>query len=327
MNDAAAMEKTPTTDPWALWRANLAAKSRRERPAVDINRAVQGYYRIKRHGKWELIAYWYEDGELLCLMGKDFWMSEADAIEAFSYAWDNPISEETYNLVFEGGKWPDIDETVQAQIGDNRPPQDDFEQFKIDIENAAAAVERYKDIGDDEALVKARSAQARLTELAGQADKKRVEIKAKPLKECTDIDADWMPLIKLARYGASALGRYMGMWEDKKEAALEAQKEAGRREADRAIAQGVPPSAQQTPTPAEPLPPTRTQVKGGYGRAGHVHIRKIVNRTEPINWDALLQRYGADEDIRTLLIGKAERDLNNGHDVPGVTVTTERTVK
>lgn len=329
-------------DPFYKWRLGLAEPNKRAKISIDANYPETGYYRIKRYAKWEPVAYWYSGGQLHCMVGvpqdddDPCWFAKTEerhiqlAIEHWTYAWQNPISEEVYDLVMSGGRWPDLDETVEDQvsrprgIGDNAPPQDELTELKIDIENAAAAVERYKAIDDDETSKKAQSARARLNELARKADKRREELVAPALATQREVNGKYQPLVKAAKAAADAIGRAMGAWETKKARAQREAEEAEQRAADRAIASGTPPAAMDAPSVA-PSPAPATQIRGGYGRAAAVVEEAVIE--EVTDYRALLAHYGEHEDVKTLVMKHARTDVRNGHQVPGVKIGHERRVK
>jgi hypothetical protein len=58
-------------------------------------------------------------------------------------------------------------------------------------------------------------------------------------------------------------------------------------------------------------------VKGGYGKAAHVHRKRVVD--EVVDWAALFMAYVDREDVRSLLLRLANADLAKGVAVPGVT--------
>lgn len=331
-------------DPFHKWRLALAEPNKRDRVAVSPEHPETGYYRHKNRGLWEPVAYWYSGSQLHCMYGipqddeDPCWWPGAKteerhielAIEHWTYAWQNPISEEVYDLVMCGSRWPDLDETVEEQVsrprgaGDNAPPQDELTELKIDIENAAAAVERYKDINDDETSKKAQSARARLNELARKADKRREELVAPALAKQREVNGLYQPLVKDAKAAADAIGRAMGTWETKKARAQREAEQAEQRAADRAIAAGTPPAAMDAPS-AAPTPAPATQIRGGYGRAAAVVEEAVIE--EVTDYRALLAHYGEREDVKALVMKHARTDVRNGHQVPGVKIGHERRVK
>lgn len=339
---------TAAIDPYAWWRAALAEPDRRKRPPVpDINHPEQGFYRIKRSGKWAPLRIMWENGDVYACEGtNETWLELQQILEVWSFACDNPISEETYNLVMGGGNWPDIDETVAQQmrprgVGDNRPPEGERDQILIDIENALAASQRYKEIKDEATVGAALSTKNRLNELANAAEKKHKDLKAPVLEESRKLDRDWLDPAKLARAGAKIVLAALNAWETKKararEDALQRQKEqqekqqeAEQRAADRAIAEGTPPAAMEAPAavPWEPPPPPpTTQIRGGYGRAASVKPVKRVQWDKPVDWKALFLFYAERQDAQAFIMRLANRDAENGHVLPGVTIEEERKVQ
>ena len=316
-------------DPRAMWRAALAEPDRRKRPSVDMNHPEEGFYHIKRQGKWAPLKIMYEEGELYGLEGTDTWLSVEQIVEVFSWAWDNPISEETYNLVIGGGKWPDLDEAVEQQMrprgaGDNKPPEDERDQILIDIANATPAVDRYKQVNDDETAKAAISARNRLNELGSAAEKKHNELKAPFLAAGKKLDRDWLDPAKIARNGAKTITLAVNAWETRKANAQREQEKAAQRDADRAIAEGTPPSAMPAPAPAATPAPV-TQIKGGYGRAATVVEVAIIE--EVTDYRAALIHYGERESVRAAVMKEAATDVKNGHQPPGFKIGHERRVK
>lgn len=313
------------SDQYAMWRQALATPKEKDRPPIALDHPEAGYYRVKREGVWQPVHYEYTDGALSCFLGRGQQPAHHHvALDMFSWAWKNPISEETYFDFCLTGKWADLDDAVQSQMGGNKPPLDEFEQLSIDIENAGAAVDRYKTINDDETSKAAQSARARLNELSRTADKRREELVAPALKTQRDINAKWQPLVKAAKLYAEAIGKAMGVWETKKAQARAKQIEEEQRAADRAIAEGTPPSAMETHT-AEPALEVNATIKGGYGRAASVKFEKIIKAVT--NWDALIAHYAKDESVRGAVRKLADRDVRNGHNVPGVEIGEEAKVR
>jgi hypothetical protein len=337
-------------DPWSWWKAALAGK----RAPIDPNSPEWGFYRTRINNVWVPIAYWWTDGEMQCLVGVDqaFHRSYEEhvrlAIEKWPYISKHPITQEVYDAVIGGGQWPDLDEAVAEQmqagtargIGDNRAPVTEAEQIKIDVEDAAKAVDRYKVIEDDETNTKAQSARARLNELAGKADKKREIEKAPSLKEGRDIDAKWNAVITTAKGAAETIRTAMRVWENKKfqeqqrlrleeESRLRHEQEEEQRAADAAIAQGVPPAAQQYhpaagSPPAPPAPPVRAVIKGGYGRAASVPTITVYKVADQ---DALYAAAKTEAEVVEFFKGFAKRTGKAGRVFPGVTATQEKDVR
>jgi hypothetical protein len=332
------------------WRHAVQTPNIRDRWPIDLRSPEQGWYRFKRKGVWEPIAYWWEDEALFCLIGKDEWFAKEEdehitlAIEAWPHVSKHPISEEEYDEVIAGGQWRDLDGAVADQmeagtargVGDNRPPLSEIAQYNVDVENAAAAVERYKVIEDDETNAKAQSARARLNELASQADKKREIEKAPSLKEGRDIDAKWGKVIKAARSAAETIRAAMKAWENKKFREQEAkrieeekrqreQAEEEQRAADAAIAQGVPPAVQVAPpSPPPPPPPAPAQIRGGYGRAASVPTVIVYTVTDQDAFYAAVKFRG---EVAEFFAAFAKREAKQNRVHPGVTISQEKDVR
>jgi hypothetical protein len=352
-------------DPWFWWRNALAGK----RGPNDGSSPETGFYRVHhKDGNWTPIAYWWEGKELKCDFGRKtdsgvFHKDEEEhllrAIEKWPFASEHPISEELYRAVYEGGAWPDVDEIVaehlaenaRAKIGGNQPPADEAAQYKIDVENAKAAVERYKEISDDETAARAQSARARLNELAGQGKKKHTELKALILEKGRVIDRKWLHVSQAASAAAQLILAAMTAWENTKFRAEQerVRKEEAERErlvalerlhlaeeqhiADAAIAKGVPPSQMEAPPspPPESLPPPPpapvappTKIKGGYGRAAGVSTVEIAMVADQ---DALYAAVKDWQEVKWYFADLAKREhKNNGRVLPGVTTEQARKV-
>ena len=336
---------TPREDAFAKWRMALETPNIRDRIAISLDHPEPGYYRIKRNNRWEPIAYWYEGRRLHCVVGvpsddeDPCWFAATEemhlqkAIDVWTYAWRNPVTEEAYEAVVGGGRWPDLDAAVEEQVsrpavkGDNAPPADEIEQIKIDIENAETAVERYKVIDDDETSKAAQSARARLNELARMADKRREALVAPAIAAQREVNGKWQPLVKAAKDAAAKIGAAMGAWETKKARLQREQMEAEQRAADRAISQGVPPSTMETKSEAPPMesPAPAMKIKGGYGRAAAVIEEAVIE--EVTDFRALLIFYGERPDVKDAVMRNARTDVKNGHEPPGVKITRERRVR
>lgn len=327
------------------WRAALAEPDRRKWPPIADGHPEAGYYRVKDGGKWVPIKYLYERGELYCCIGVgEDWLDLDEAIEKFTWAWPNPISRETYEIVMKGGNWPDVDPEVERQMGkrgDNKPPATEGEDpiladLTIDLENALEAAKRYAKIENDQTSEAALSARNRLNEIANKLKKRHRELKAPVLAQGKKLDADYLRPADSAEAAALVIRRAMGAWETQKanaareaaEAARRAEEEA-QREADRAIADGVPPSAMETlnvPAPElAPVPAPATQIRSGYGRAAHVGVVKKIDQIT--DYRALALAYIERETVKAAIMKCAEQDVKNGHQPPGVTIKEEIDVR
>lgn len=325
----------------AYWRHACTETDKNKRLSYDYNLPHVGRYRIKWEGRWTPIAYWWENGDWDYVINKDdsFPGGRQTALEMWTWAVQNPITEEVYNFVIEGGQWPDLDPVVAEQteaprerIGGNRPPADKFTDVKTQIENAVAqAVREYSNINDDATSNLAAGVRARLNELKNLADKQRKEDIGDHYDLYMKAHTKWKPLVDAALAAARAIGDAMSRWETKRARMIEEQQrqarqaeEAQARAADAAIAQGVPPSALPAPEPPPVAPEQRSQVKGGYGKAASV---KVVKAIKEVDWPKMWARYGEREEVRAAINKLIRRDLDAGIIIDGVTTEDERKVR
>lgn len=307
------------SDPFAGWNALRAGQD----VPIDPNTPFTGAYRAAefKGGPRVAVYYWYEDGALLCLVNKKL-VDEARALTLWPYAARNAIPYEWYVAVTERGEdWPDIDPTVAEQqrngIGGNNPPEDEALILAEQIEAAKAGAAEYAKIDNDATLAKAQSLRARLNELSRMADKRREEQKKPHLEAGKAVDAKWQPLVKMAKEAADAIARAMSAFETEK---LRKEREAqckAEEEARRAAEAGTPAPS------APPPPPAPAPVKGAYGRAASVKLVKVAVVTDQ---DALYRYMRERPEVVELLAKLAQRAVDAGHDVPGVTVDEKRKV-
>lgn len=304
---------TKTADRYAYWRAAL----RGEKPEANPDNPQPGFYRMRKGkgGPFVPVAVFYDDKDAL-------WVTPDSAREKWEYFCDKPISHEVYTAVAERGEnWPDIDATVAEQqrqrIGGNNPPEDEAIILQEQIEAAAAAVNAYAKITDDETHRKAQTLRSRLLELSGTADKRREALKRPHLEASKEIDAKWQPLVKMAKSFADSIRTAMEAWENEK---LRREREEQRKaeEAARKAAEAGKPAPVAPPPPAAPPP-----IKGAAGRAASVKLVRVATVTDQ---DAVYRYMRDRPEVTGLLANLAQRAVDAGHDVPGVTIEERRKV-
>jgi len=272
-----------------------------------------GFYRVRRdrNGGWKPIAiYQHQDGEFEALHDND---QLVDAAEIWSWACRNPITEELYRDVAENGNpWPDMDGTVAAQIGHNRGFADEADTLRDQIESAKAGADKYGTITDDDTEKAAQSLRSRLLELKGQAEKAHKVEKQPHLDGGRAVDAKWLPLAKDAEVTAKLIAAAIGAWEDAKE--------LKRRETEmrKAAEAGAPPPLK--PLVSAPAAP----IKGAYGRAATVQVRKVVTITDQ---DAVYAAFKRRGEVGEFLTKLAQRAVDAGHEVPGIKVEEKRAIR
>lgn len=353
------------TDPWAWWRGALAEKDVRKRQGMWINEPAQGYYRLSWRGKWEAVAYWYDGGKLQCLVGHGlFHDDEAThlriAVEQWTRAGKAPISEETYLDVLKGEPWPDLDKNVERWIEEavarvraekmsNQPPPDEtteerFKRLSVElkdqINNAISDAKQYAEIDGDDMSARALTVVRWLQKLAREAETyKKAEVGDHYTIYKNALDR-WNPIAGMAREATAAIERWMSKWENTKDRLAREEQEAAERrrqeqlareqaEADRAIAEGTPPSQMEAPTQPTfldepPPPPPRAQIRGAYGRAATVVSVKVGTI---VDWDACYQHFKSNANVIAALQKEVDRSVKAGFTVPGVEVSEEKTVR
>lgn len=328
------------------WRRRLAG----EKVETYDGEPDYGFYRTSngKGGPVLPIAYWYTPkGDLRWKFGREdavVELKENDAKDRWKFASVHAITHEEYLRVYNGGEWSDIDTVVaeqldnqRARIGNNKPPEDPAEELKLEIENAEAAVHGYKTINDEDTAKKAQSLRSRLLELAGKADKTHDKLKAPYWEECKKIDAKWLPLVRLASGAADTIRAALKAFENRKlqeqRRKEELQRQADQEAARVAAAEAAKNAPKRKPmheaplVPANqpaPLPPPPAPIKGAYGRAASVSVKKIARIQ---NWDAVYGAFKERDEVKTLLQRLAQRAVDDGHQVDGVAVEEEADVR
>jgi len=233
------------------------------------------------------------------------------------------VSRETVRDIRLGKGWSHV--KPSGGIGDNNPPTDEAETMREQIEAAAKGVADYAQIADDETAAKAQSLRSRLLELSGDADKKREAEKKPHLEAGRAVDTKWQPLVKAAKAAADTIRNALSAHETRKANAAEAARKA---EDDRqkALAEALAknpqaPVAMPQPTPA-PIAPTTT-IRGAYGRGAAVKVVKIATVED---YDEATTYFRNDAEYRSVIDKLAQRAVDAGYTVPGVSVSSERKV-
>lgn len=311
-------------DHYAKWAALL----RGEKPMIHEPEPLCGFWRTRRsRTDKELIgcAVWPgENGELVALLGK----SVVPIERVWPYYAKNPVTEAAYRAWEETGIWPD-DHAVAPQAPGTNEPEDEAEMLRDQIESARAGASDYAKVKSDEQAARAQSLRSRLLELSRTADKRREDLKKPFLDGGKAVDAKWQPLVRAAKETADDIAKAMSAWETAKaRAAAEAQRQADEErrrredEARKAAEAGKPAPAPALDLEPAPTPPPATQVKGAYGRAAAVRVAKVI--TGISDFDALVKHYRPA--VEVFLTERAQKDVNAGFTIPGVTVEETRKV-
>ena len=245
----------------------------------------------------------------------------------------NPVTKDAYDAAVTTGEWPDIPAEITAPepepdrhaIGGNAPPETD--SIKDMIEAVKSKLADYAKITSDDQMARAQSLRSRLLDLAREADKKRNAEKRPHLEAGKAVDAAWQPLVKDAKAAADALAAALGDYLTAKDRAAKEDARKAEESAAKASATGKLPPDDAYTAPA----PQPAQIKGGYGRAATVKAVKVV--TEIADWDALwgfLKSAGiggtVHPELRDLMMKLAQRAVDAGNDVPGVTIEERKKV-
>lgn len=298
---------------------------------------MSGFYRNRRRGQQaEAIAYWRDtkNGNLRCQIdGED--VDEMRARETWPFASKEPIAHEMFKAKMSTGKWPDMDDAAfstlplsREVVGGNNPPADSLDILREQIESAKAGAVDYSKISDDQTAAKAQSLRSRLLELSGSADKKREAEKRPHFEAGKAVDEKWQPLVKMAKAAADSIRSALSAWETEKDRktrevfrlAEEARRKA-EDEAKAAEAAGLP--AAPIPPPVAPPVQVSAPIKGAYGRAGSVKQIKVAVITDQAK---VYETFKDRPEVIELLRKLSQKAIDDGYDVPGITVDLQRKV-
>jgi hypothetical protein len=311
-----------TSRSWSAYRRILAEKNLN----FGSDDLISGFFRKqpKKGAPWEPVGMWREHGDLFIEINGSLHgpVQGGDKILDVLFDWSvwDPITAEMYEERLETDKWPDVHEyapppqdldgleELVGRIGDNNPPRDEVEDFKIEVENAAEAVKSYAMITDDDMAKRAQTARSRLLEIHRKIEARRKLLLA-PLKQAVEaLNIVWKPLSEKPKAAADSILAAMTAWENKK---LREQREAAA-------------AAAAANKPIETKPAT-TSIRGGVGRAASVKTVEVV--TEVADWDALWAYFREDIEVRALLTKKAQQQLTKfGEVVPGIKTETQKRV-
>lgn len=281
------------TDPYTFWRESLAGA----KPAITNEDPKCGFYRMKRGGKFVPVAVFADSAGELRFKINDSMATNDVGIEQWPWYAANPITEEEYRRVAEQGQnWSDIDSVVADAIG--APSTDLLDDLRLQIDTAAFGARVYKTIEGDGQARQAQTLRALLQKLGKQADDARKVEKEPYLQAGRDVDAKWMPTVKLANDTAVIIRKAMERWEDSK---LQAQS-----------------------VPQSNMPPPAQQVKGAFGKAANVGTYQAV---EIIDIDAVFGFFKTSPEVVDLLTKLAQRATDNEITVPGIKTETKSRIR
>ncbi len=322
--------------PWAWYQAALKnpAAVGKTLP-VHEDEPQQGYYRAKNRDKvFEPVAIFYPEGSNQLVAYRNGKEVLPDTV--WTFACRHPVTYQAYLDALEGKGWPDDDKVVAAQIsapeptiGDNSGEISATETIKDQIEAALAGMKAYETISNDKTAEKALSLRNRLNELSKDADKLRTEEKEPHLKASKAVDAKWQPLVKKAKEGADKVRDAIGSWETVK---LQRRREEERKadEARRAAEEAA--RQQQGDTAVMEAPKVDVQpdaapstVRASYGKAASVAVKTVVK--DVTDWSALAVYMSNHPEAQDMLRKLAQRALDAGRTVPGITTEEKANVR
>jgi hypothetical protein len=323
-------------DTWEWWQLALSGQQVMGSDDLPIHadKPHTGYYRTKRKGVMLPVAIWkapHGDGEWVGLIDGEQ-VNDRAVKNAWSWCCTRPISQAEYDGYIATGQWSDTDEAVKPPVPEvqttvapppigHNAPESEADILKDQIATAKEGVSRYATIADDVTAGKAQSLRARLLELAREADKKREALKRPHFEAGKAVDLEWQPVIKDAKGAADLIARALSQFATERARAAEAERRKAEEERLRAEAAGKP-----APPPYEAPAPAPSIIKGGYGRAAKETVIKVI--TGVTDWGALTSWAFAQYPLETeqFLRDLAQRTLNRGHTVPGVTIEEQRKV-
>jgi hypothetical protein len=287
------------------WQNALAGK----RGPIHDGDPQSGFYRQRNRDKvFEPVAYWKDSatGEQRChVNGKA--VDRDRMMHIWPFASKNPITDKEYWHRMDTGKWIDEDAGARdaANGPDIDPATDPVGSMKAEIQKAAAGIDVYKTIDSDEQGAKAQTLRSALTTLAGKADKAREAAKAPHWEKCKQVDAEWQPVVKLAKDHANDIRKALEAWENVKRdnARLAAQAaEKAAREAQEAGKPAPPPPASNTPPPA-------MQIRGASGRAASVGTKKVI---VSVDLQKCWEKLGGLPEVYNLFLELADKAISAG---------------
>jgi hypothetical protein len=323
-------------NPWAWYQAALKNPAAIGKTLlIHEDEPQQGYYRAKNRDKaFEPVGIFYpEDSDQLVAYRNG---KEVIPDTIWTFACRHPVTYQAYLDALEGKGWPDDDKVVAAQIaspapeptvGDNSGEVSETETIADQIEAALAGMKAYETITDDKTAGKALSLRNRLNELSRDADKIRTREKEPHLEAGKAVDAKWQPLVKKAKAGADTVRDAIGAWETVKlqqRRAEEKRVEDERRAEEARLAALRPADAPDGETAVMEAPKVEVQpdvapstVRASYGKAASVSAKTVVDEVK--DWTELAVYMSSHKEAQDLLLNLAQRAIDAGRTVPGIT--------
>jgi hypothetical protein len=331
---------------WELWRAMLAGQSTESFPFTDGDATIYpGYW---HRADFTPVAIWMDArGEWRAMIGDRKVQDRAVIAREFSTLMrvkrgGKAVSYEAYQAkigadrvpfpaeaaalavkadVFqEPSTQPELETALAALAGlghNNPPPEHVLVKERLDSVLAGLAALAGKDLADHQTHLVASEIKKALTDLADEADRKRVVEKEPHLKASREVDARWMPIVKAATDAKRRAGEHAKVYLDKLAAEQKAAREAAKAQVEAA---GITPAASGALAVSEA---PRSISVGGV----RLQSRKV---TEITDLPAVAAYFASMADPPVELIAElrklAHRVLIAGTSVPGATLRQEEYV-
>jgi hypothetical protein len=320
------------TDAYAYWYAKLAGED--PDPPTDRTQPPAGRWRTQGG---QPVAIWPDAKQPGLMQGRigigekrrklsERELASMGEMGSFGVAITQAVYED---VAVRGEPWPDMDPVLHEQLkqaaqpgsGHNQPPTDPYDVLAEQIGAATKGTNDYEVIDSDEQAARAQSLRVRLNELSRGADDERERLKRPHLDAGQKIDARWMPLVRLAKDAAAYLATKMSAWETLKVRRGREAQEAQRRQEEEAQQRDITLPPTEAPPPPADAP---GRIRGAYGRAAAVTTVKVVVVED---WPAAAAALSFDPGVQAAVRKAAQRAVDLGQEVAGVTYTEQRKVK
>ena len=306
------------------------------------DKPLPGFYRYRRHktARWEPVAIWVKEGELVCRVSDRM----MDPLEIWTWVADNKVDKAAAKVAFETGRWPDEpEEPARSNL-----PDDPFEALKLEIEDKVIQAEDYlkqhPEIKSQETCNLFRNLQAQLLALNKRADGMH-EVEKRPIldaqRACDDKFRFRASVKVITERLRSRFETFLKLEERRQREEAEAKfraeqervaKERQRIEAERAQKLANDPVAALTETvpelPAPPIAPetVKVQAGGGFGRKAGLQTVWIP---QIVDYHAALAHFADHPDVKAVverLVKHVVKDSKGTAKIPGVNVIEDRKV-
>jgi hypothetical protein len=317
-----------TEQNWTWWQKALAG----EKQPVHESEPQAGFYRVRsgRGGPWIPVAIWQDETGFVALKNGQ----PADAMTAWTWVCQNPVTHEAYTSAVEGRGWPDDAPILGSAPGSNLP-ESDLERLKLLIEAEETEAEAFlKDPITDQILAdKAASWADRVAALAKEAENCRVAEK-KPIDDLSkEVQAKWKPVVDRGTDLTKKLKKHIEPFlleQDRLKREAEA-KALAERQAEEAKLKAEIAAKEQSGEPVQPIQFIRPSAPAkapniSAGRTGakiSLHTVKVAVITD---YDKLLISLKHDGEIIELVTKLANRSARANVALEGMTIAEEKKV-